>query len=361
VRIKKKIDHLFSNLRALTKYIRRQVVFHHMPTYLWIEPTNQCNLKCIMCPNGAGKVHVERGYMELDLFKKIVNEVHPHTSSIILAMGGESLLHPDLFEMIGYAEAHGIKVSLNTNATLLDREKMESMLKSGLSYISFAFDGFNKTMFEKIRRGADFEKTLGNIINFLHLKKERRLKRPYTVLSMLEMNVEDTDQDEISSFLKQFNGLVDDIHFREVSSWGSVLKDSDDLKFQKHEGRMVPCGRLWNTLAVTWNGDVVPCSYDLNHEYIVGNVHKTPLREIWNSSRLSDLRKAMLNGRYLELSPLCENCTIINTPRILGMPAGLRATLADSFVNFLGYGFQNKAINLANIFRKGKFSSRPVK
>ena len=314
-----------------------------------------------MCPTGAGKVHVERGYMEPDLFKKIVNEVHPHTSSIILAMGGESLLHPDLFEMIEYAETHGIKVSLNTNATLLDEGTMESLFRSGLSYISFAFDGFNKTGYEKVRRGADFETTLDNMINFLLLKKERRLKKPYTVLSMLEMNDADTDQNEISTFLKQFKGLVNDIHIREVSSWGSVFKDSDDLKFRKHKGKIVPCGRLWNTLAVTWNGDVVPCSYNLNHEYIMGNVYKTPLRKIWNSEKLSELRKAMLNGRYLELSPLCENCTIVNTPRIFGVPAGLRATLSDSIVNFLGYGFQNKAISLANLFRKGKFASRRIR
>ena len=314
-----------------------------------------------MCPNGAGKVFVEKGYMEFSLFKKIVDEVHPHISSIILAMGGESFLHPDLFEMIAYAQIHGIKVFLNTNATLLDAEKTEQLFDSDLSYISFAFDGYNKSLYEKVRRGADYEKTLNNIIRFLRLKKERRLKNPYTVLSMLEINKADTNPDEKMAFVEQFKGLVDDIHFREVSSWGRVFKDSDDLIFRKYEDHIVPCGRLWNTLAVAWNGDVVPCSYHLNHEYVVVDIKNESLRDIWNSSKLTDLRKAMLNGDYLELSPLCENCTIAGTPLILGIPAGLRATLTDSLVNFLGFGFQNKAIKLANIFRRGKFASRTIK
>ncbi|MFC2157498.1 radical SAM/SPASM domain-containing protein [Acidobacteriota bacterium] len=361
MRLKKKAHVLFSNLRALANYKRGSVHFRHQPTHIWVEPTNHCNLNCIMCPTGANKVHIEKGFMELDLFKRIVDEVFPHTSSMTLAMGGESFLHPGLFDMIEYAESHQIKVSVNTNATLLDDAKIKSLLKSGLSYISFAFDGFSKAAYEQVRRGSDFEKTLGNIINFLEMKKKSRLKKPHTVLSMLDMNISEPDENEKRSFLNQFNRLIDDIHIREVSSWGNVLKDSEDLKFHKYAGKIVPCGRLWNTLAVAWNGDVVPCSYNLNHEYTVGNVNKTSLSEIWNSSKLSDLRKAMLNGSYLQLSPLCDNCTIINTPRFFGVPAGLRATLSDSIVNFLGYGFQIKAISLANLFRKGKFASRRIR
>lgn len=350
-----------NSLKALENYRRKQVFFNHLPSYLWIEPTNHCNLNCIMCPSGSGKIHVKRGFMNPSLFKKIIDEVHPHTSAIILAIGGESFLHDGIFEMISYAEENQIKVSLNTNATLLDRDRAKNLLKSGVSYISFAFDGFNKNMYEKARRGADFEETLTNIIRFLRIKKERRLKKPYTVLSMLELDVGEYTQEEKTAFLKKFENLIDDIHFREANSWGSLLKETKDFTYKSFKGEYVPCGRLWNTLGITWNGDAIPCTYNLNHDYVVGNINDASVSDIWNSAKLIELRQAMLYGNFLELSPVCENCTVAGTPRILGIPAGLRATISDAVSNFLGYGFEQNAIRLANKFRKGKFAARHIR
>ena len=189
------------------------------------------------------------------------------------------------------------------------------------------------------------------------MKKERRLKKPYTVLSMLKLDVGEYSLEEKTEFLKKFKNLIDDIHFREVSSWGTLLKDSQDFTYKRFVRKNVPCGRLWNTLGITWNGDVIPCTYNINHDYVVGNVKDTLVSEIWNSSKLVELRKAMLHGDYLKLSPVCENCTVIGTPRILSIPAGLRATISDAFSNFFGYRFEQKAIRLANKLRKGEFSA----
>jgi radical SAM protein with 4Fe4S-binding SPASM domain len=314
-----------------------------------------------MCPNGAGKVHVKRGYMKLELFKKIIDEIHPHTSTVVLALSGESLLHPDLFDMIHYTEEHQVKVLLNTNATLIDREKAIRLLESEISYISFAFDGYTKSMYEKVRKGADFEETLENILFFLRLKKEKKLKKPYTVLSILNLNIEDSQNKKKEEFLNKFDTLIDDIHLREVNSWGNVFKETLDFTFTKFTGKGTPCGRLWNTIGIAWDGEVVPCTYNMNHDYPLGNIQDMPMEKIWNSPRLVQLRQAMIDGNYLECSPLCENCTIVGTPKILGIPTGLRITLSDSLENFFGYGFQKKAIKLASLLRKDKFAFKQVK
>ena len=358
---KKKVRIFRNNTKALSYYRRKRVILPGLPSYIWIEPTNYCNLSCIMCPTGAGKVHVKRGYMKLELFKNIIDEIHPHTSTIVLALSGESLMHPDLLEMIHYAEGHQVKVLLNTNATLIGREKASRLLESGISYISFAFDGYTKSMYEKARRGADFEKTLDNILGFLQMKKEMNLKKPYTVLSILNLNIEDTPDREKKEFLKKFDTLIDDIHIREVNSWGNVFKETKDFPFEKFTESGTPCGRLWNTIGITWNGEVVPCTYNMNHDYPLGNMQNLSLKKIWNSPRLLQLRQAMIDGNYLEYSPLCENCTIVGTPKILGIPAGLRITLSDSLENFFGYGFQKKAIKLASRLRKDKFAFRQIR
>ena len=358
VHFRKKVRIFRNNLRALRNYQEKQTTISSLPSYLFIEPTNHCNLRCIMCPTGAGKVHVERGFMDLGLFCRIIDEVHPYVSTVILAMGGESLLHPDLARMASYAERHEVKAALNTNATLLDSRKAEELLDSGISYLSFAFDGFTKAAYEKARRGADFDKTLENILNFLRMKQERGQKKPYTVLSMLDLGLEESGKNEKKAFLRRFDGLVDDIHLREVNSWGSMFKGSETFRHRMFDGAPVPCGRLWNTLGITWNGEVVPCIYQVNHDYVAGHIMRNSLAEIWNSDKYVALRQAMLQGRHLEISPICDNCTIAGTPKMFGIPAGLRICLADALYNVFGYGLEKRMVGLANMMRRGNFASR---
>ena len=237
----KKIKILRNNIRALQNYRKQKVVLDNPPTFIWIEPTNHCNLHCIMCPTGAGMVNIQKGYMDYQLYKNIIDEIKSYASAIILALGGESLLHSELFNMIKYASSNGIKVLLNTNATLLDKETAQLLLDSGISSISFAFDGFNKETYEKVRVGASFEKTLDNILYFLSLKKNNKRKKPYTILSVLKLGTEDCSKEEKEAFLKRFDGLINEIRLREVSSWGSTFKDSDKFPHKRYDILWTPC------------------------------------------------------------------------------------------------------------------------
>lgn len=361
MRLKKKAALVSNAARALIAYRRRRATVNHFPSYLWIEPTNRCNLRCVMCPSGAGDVTFGRGFMALSLFRKIVDEIHPRTSTIVLALGGESLLHPGLFEMIRLAAGREVKVHLNTNATLLDREKAEALLASGTSSVSFAFDGFNKRMYEEARRGADFESTLDNILHFLRRKKETGRKRPFTVLSILDLGLGVSSPEEKAAFLRNFDGLIDDIHIRRPHSVGPAFLKRRDFKFEVFDRASGPCGRLWNTLGIAWNGDVLPCTYHMNHEYVLGNVNEMTVAEAWNGPAMVALRTAWLEGRPLGLSPVCENCAVAGSPKILGIPAGLRSSLADCLTNIFGYGFEKKVLRLANVVRKGKFTTRPIR
>jgi len=358
--IPKKARILRTNARALWSYKRKRARLDYFPTYLWIEPTNRCNLHCPMCPNGAGLVQTERGFMDPALFRRIIDDVHPYVSAATLAVGGESLLHPAFFEMAAYARRRGVRTILNTNATLLDEDKAAALLESGLDYVSFAFDGFTKAGYERARRGADFEATLENILRFLRMRKERGSHRPFTVLSMLDLGWDEGTEEERRAFFRRFEGLLDDVRLREVNSWGLTFKGTEEFPHRVF-GRTFPCGRLWNTLAVAWNGDVVPCVFHMNHEVILGNAAADPLPAIWNSPAAVSLRQAMLDGRALEISPLCDNCTIAGSPAILGVPAGLRATVASALGDVFGFGLEKKAVALADLWSGGRFAARRVR
>lgn len=350
----------YENMRCLGSYLGRRTRLNTRPSWFWIEPTNHCNLRCIMCPNGMDQVTVEKGFMDFGLYCRIIDEISPFASAITLAVGGESLLHPRFFDMALYAAQKGVKVLLNTNATLLDQKRAERMLDSGFSAISFAFDGFTKSMYEKARVGADFDRTLGNILCFLRLKQSMGLQAPYTVLSILKLGLEEPSEEEKKSFLLQFRGLVDEVRLREVSTWGSTFKDATGFSFRKAERLYPPCSRIWSTAVIGWNGDVLPCIYNANHEYVLGNMREQKFAGIWNGERMLALRKSMLDNSYLSLSPLCEHCIVLGTPPVCGIPSGLRLSLADAATNIFGYGFERLAIRLVNRLRKNTFPSVTV-
>ena len=148
--------------RSIYHYKRGHLKLPYLPNALWIEPTNICNLKCIMCPNSV-VTQKNPGYMEMGLYKKIIDEAKDFVSYVVLCISGEPLLNIDLPRMIKYANDKGVYTYLSTNCTVLTPQLSEEILKAGLSWINFSFDGCTKETYEKIRVNAKFNESLRNV------------------------------------------------------------------------------------------------------------------------------------------------------------------------------------------------------
>jgi len=98
-----KIKSLITIPRSVYHYKRGSLKLPYMPHTAWIEPTNVCNLKCIMCPNSVIPQN-NPGFMSMDLYKKIIDEGKNHFTSIVLCLAGEPFLHKQLPEMVAYAK-----------------------------------------------------------------------------------------------------------------------------------------------------------------------------------------------------------------------------------------------------------------
>ena len=124
-----------------------------------------------MCPNQFIPKE-KKGYMDFGLYKQIIEQIAPHTSSVYLLVGGESLLHPKLPEMVAYARRYGIRVLLNTNATILTPMLSKRLIDAGLSHITFALDGYTKDVYESIRVGADWTPRYGTSKRSYHTARK---------------------------------------------------------------------------------------------------------------------------------------------------------------------------------------------
>jgi MoaA/NifB/PqqE/SkfB family radical SAM enzyme len=92
----------------------------YKPLYVKIKLTWRCNLRCQMCNYWRQERH---NALSPELLRTIVDELAELGCGKIHLSGGEPLLREDLFELIEYMVAKGMRVNLTTNGTLLTREK----------------------------------------------------------------------------------------------------------------------------------------------------------------------------------------------------------------------------------------------
>jgi radical SAM protein with 4Fe4S-binding SPASM domain len=262
--------------------------------------------------------------MEFSLFKAIIDEAKNFVYDMNLHHSGESLLHPEIIEMIRYAKQAGIYTRMHTNATLLDQEKAQGILEVGLDFLSFSFDGYDKTTYEGIRRGANFEKTLDNILNFLQMKKAYGKQRPFTVFEVIDFSAQPGTPSgllkitpEQRTFQKQFEELpLDKFVLKAPHNWaGTYDKDGKPQQPEKY----CACTFPWYALVVFWNGNVSPCPQDFFNNLCLGNLKESSIKEIWHGKPLVDLRRKMRDKNYQDLNP-CATCDLLYRDSFLGIP-----------------------------------------
>jgi MoaA/NifB/PqqE/SkfB family radical SAM enzyme len=193
-------------------------------------------------------------------------------------------------------------------------------MDAGLDYISFSFDGYEKASYEAARAGGKYEKTLGNILQFLRLKQERGARKPYAVLQVMEL---DDDPKPLRrrkrrEFLAQFRGLpLNRVTIRTPHNWGGNIAFPGA---EWHAGkRYAPCPFPWYSMTVLWSGKVCPCPQDFMGALEMGDLNQSSLEEVWNGPGLRTLRQR-LRRRDIPAHWPCASCDRLYRKRILGIP-----------------------------------------
>jgi len=271
-----------------------------------IEPTNHCPYSCLICPRSY-KMNRILGFMNTCLFEKVIAEVGTYspqtkTKEIELFHFGESLLHPEIAEMVGYVSGNGLKGVLSVNAPEMFPELMRRVLTNKPYKIIISLDGYDNESYKRIRgENADFVLAVRNIIELISIHKELKSETILTV-RMIEFSLNDQHVEE---FRKFWADKEIGVEIREFFPWSE--KEMISLgKFKKFPPFM-PCPFPWQYLVVQWDGSVVACCRDYNSENILGNAKEQTLLEIWNGEKLKILREKLKNADYRNLDN-CHEC-----------------------------------------------------
>ncbi len=327
-----KVEYFVRLLGNLYEYKKGTVYCRFLPTSIFLEPTNVCNLKCIMCPN-KDLPQTQKGFMEFSFFKNIINEASSFARYINLFLTGEPFSHPQILEMISYIKSKGLMVKIHTNGTLLTKDISEKLIASNVDLLSISLDGYNAETYNTIRKNGDFEKTLEKAKSFLKVKKDLGSKKPFTIIQTLIMNKESSNPSNRKRLEKLFEGLPVD-RFNRIfpvkwpgQSNGENPSSRKDLRYYQ------PCIDVWFTMNILWNGDIVPCCGDYSGAYVIGNAGEISLKEAWNSSKITKLREYLTqHPPQYDWIELCKKCDRLFEEKVLGVPTrNLKYFLKERF------------------------------
>ncbi|OGF26811.1 hypothetical protein A2331_05650 [Candidatus Falkowbacteria bacterium RIFOXYB2_FULL_34_18] len=111
--------------------------------------TNRCNFRCIHCCFRSGERLLEE--FSLEKIKEVLNDFISLGGKRIDITGGEPLLRNDIFDIVKFAKSLNLKVELVTNASLLNKSKLERFKRIGLDDIAISLDGVNYDTYSRIR------------------------------------------------------------------------------------------------------------------------------------------------------------------------------------------------------------------
>lgn len=283
----------------------------------WInlEFASACNLRCKWCSLDHTKPKLT---MSPELLERVLAELSTDRAfqldRIELHNGGETLMHPELPEMLAVLRKYRDQlppVHLLTNAGLLTEEKARIILDSeAISRIRFSIDGGTRESFEELRAPAKWSKISDNVRRFLALN-ESCARSVETGIICLVGTDQTLSTDWMEPDFAELFERVDQLHIRWPHNWdGSEDLGIDDSGYRKHtESRKHQvCYFLEMDLVVLPGGDVTVCCADLNSRGVIGNVNESSLREVY----LSKVRRSMLEkfaAGEKDSIDLCKDCS----------------------------------------------------
>jgi radical SAM protein with 4Fe4S-binding SPASM domain len=291
---------------------------HGMPISISIEPTTSCNLRCPECPSGLRSFTRPTGMMKKELFESIVGQL-PELSYMIFYFQGEPYLHTGLFDMIRYASRNKIYTATSTNAHYLNEESARQTVESGLDRLIISIDGTSQETYQMYRIGGKLEKVIDGAKNILRWKKKLKSKTPHVIFQFLVVKPNEHQIDEVKSLARQLG--VDEVKLKTAQIYdfenGSDLiptmnkysryqKNGNGTYSTKH-GLLDECWKMWHSCVITWDGKIVPCCFDKDAHFVMGDLNKNSFEEIWRGEKYDLFRRTLFTSR--SSIEMCRNCT----------------------------------------------------
>ena len=299
---------------------------------IYLELSALCNFTCSMCFRSSFTEKL--GNMTHFTVERIKEQIPllPKLREVVLGGIGESLLHPEVDELVGFLKSHNLEVSLNTNAKLLSKH-LDFLLDKQIDKIIFSCETDDNEHDNRRYVIENIEKIIANnkesrnktkIALQMVLTKSNIDKLPNFVREMLKKY--NLDEIRLSNLLPIENDMKDSILYlkdepEEISKTRWIGYSKTNMVIPNFELRTERyCHFMENhSLVVRWDGEICPCYRLLHsgkeivmgrHKQIIfqsfGNIGNDGLLNIWNKRDYTWFRYKVENALF----PSCTDCSL---------------------------------------------------
>lgn len=301
--------------KKLTILLKRDVLHQQSrPTQVIIETTNRCNLNCPFCLVGMqNDLAQKHGNVAHDLLSRDMGAMSPETfartKEQILEFGirkaylhfqGEPFLNKHTPEFAKELMAENLEVGIFTNGQAFNDEMIRRIAEAEITLIRFSVDGASEESYQQNRVGGKFSTVLENMkkVAKAHEGLKTRIEWQFLPLRNNEHEVEQAralaEEIGVYFFTKGFRESVSDLAPTNPEYRCGMRKK--------------PCTDINKQLGIYWNGDVVPCCYDVDGKEVMGNLHSSSLEDIWTSEKYVAFRNRVDNHTTMDEPEICVSC-----------------------------------------------------
>lgn len=290
-----------------------------MPVSISIEPTTSCNLRCPECPSGLRSFTRSTGMLDQLMFRSTIDQLAGTLSYLTFYFQGEPYLNPQFLDMVSYSSSRGIYTATSTNAHYLNEANARATVESGLDRLIISIDGTTQESYESYRIGGKLDKVIEGTKNIIAWKQNLKSKTPHVIFQFLVVRQNEHQIPDVYQLARSLG--VDEVKLKTAQIYdyenGSHLMPTQDRysryrkllngKYQLKNPLLNECWKMWHSCVITWDGKVVPCCFDKDAKFVMGDLTENSFNEIWNGDKYNQFRSTLLQSRS-EIE-ICKNCT----------------------------------------------------
>ena len=317
-------------LELFRKIRKNRTTLHEMRVLFW-ECTLRCNIACRHCGSDC-RVVVNQPDMLIGDFLSVIDEVTPHVNPnklLIIFTGGEALVRTDIEACGLELYRRGFPWGIVTNGLYLSRERLDSLLSSGLRTITVSLDGFEDAHNWLRRHPKSYENALAavkmlveekdlvwDIVTCVNRKNIENLSAFKEYL--IDLGVENwriftifpvgraIEHPELQLSNEEFTYVLDFI--RETRKEGLIHLSYGCEGFlgnyeMEVRDQFYQCNAGVNTASVLADGNISGCP-SIRANFHQGNIYQDNFMEVWNN-RFGEFR-----NRDWAKKGICADCKL---------------------------------------------------
>ena len=198
-------------------------------------------------------------------------------------------------------EARNIKQK-TVNVWQATSNEKQKTIESGLDRLIISIDGTTQETYQSYRVGGQLSKVIEGAKNIVKWKKELNAKTPYIIFQFLVVKPNEHQIDDLKLLAKEIG--VDEVVLKTAQvydyKYGNELipeneqysryKKNNDGTYSIKNSLENNCWKLWHSCVITWDGKVVPCCFDKDAQYQLGDLQTHSFSTIWNNDLYKDFR-----------------------------------------------------------------------